>query len=308
MKRTMVGTSVAVVLFGASAMPIPASADQISSTRDQVRTLEAAVVSGATQIRQLTLVYDQDSLQASTLAQQVTADETRLAELQSQVSDSRTALREDAIMSYTGGAAAGPPAPLGGVSDPSVRAEYLDVAAGDLSDAVDQYRTQERLLAAAEQVLAHQQQAAQNAAIATSAARQAALVAAGQEQGQLGVLQAKLVQLEAAAALAAADSRTQGQPVGGGMLSTVRNLVSGGGAGGVWLQLRECESGNNYRANTGNGFYGAYQFSESTWRNLGYPGRADLEPPAMQDQGAMRLQQEGGWGQWPACSAALGLH
>ena len=40
---------------------------------------------------------------------------------------------------------------------------------------------------------------------------------------------------------------------------------------------------------------------------LGYPGRPDLEPPAMQDQAAMRLQAESGWGQWPACSAALGL-
>jgi hypothetical protein len=82
---------------------------------------------------------------------------------------------------------------------------------------------------------------------------------------------------------------------------------SAGGAGGVWLQLRECESGDNYAENSGNGYYGAYQFSEATWTGLGYPGRPDLEPPAMQDQAAMRLQAEYGWGQWPACSAALGL-
>lgn len=306
----MVGISVAVVLSGASVLPLPASADQISSTRDQVRVLEAAVISGAAQIRQITLTYDQDSLQASTLAQQVTSDEVRLAALQSQVSDSRAALREDAIVSYTGGAAAGPAASMAGVSDPSVRAEYLDVAAGNISDAVDRYRTEERLLEAAEQVLVHQQQAAQSAAIATAAARHAALVAAGQVQDQLGVLQSKLVELEAAAALAAQfrPAPIQGLPVGGGMVATVRNIVSGGGAGGVWLQLRECESGDNYRANTGNGFYGAYQFSQSTWQNLGYQGRPDLEPPAMQDQAAMRLQSERGWGQWPACSAALGLH
>ena len=80
-----------------------------------------------------------------------------------------------------------------------------------------------------------------------------------------------------------------------------------GGAGGVWLQLRECESGDDYQANTGNGYYGAYQFSPQTWTNLGYPGRPDLEPPAMQDAAAQKLQAESGWGQWPACSAALGL-
>jgi hypothetical protein len=77
--------------------------------------------------------------------------------------------------------------------------------------------------------------------------------------------------------------------------------------GGVWLELRECESGDNYQANTGNGYYGAYQFSAATWSGLGYPGRADLEPYWVQDEAAQRLQATGGWGQWPACSAALGL-
>jgi hypothetical protein len=75
----------------------------------------------------------------------------------------------------------------------------------------------------------------------------------------------------------------------------------------VWLQLRQCESSDNYAENTGNGFFGAYQFSQATWTGLGYPGRPDQEPPAMQDEAAMRLQAEAGWGQWPACSAALGL-
>jgi hypothetical protein len=71
--------------------------------------------------------------------------------------------------------------------------------------------------------------------------------------------------------------------------------------------LRECESSDNYQANTGNGFYGAYQFSQQTWTDLGYSGRPDLAPPSMQDQAAMKLQAESGWGQWPACAAALGL-
>ncbi len=81
----------------------------------------------------------------------------------------------------------------------------------------------------------------------------------------------------------------------------------GGHAGGVWLQLRQCESGDNYAENTGNGYYGAYQFSQSTWSGLGYPGRPDQESPAMQDAAAMKLQAQAGWGQWPTCSAALGL-
>ena len=82
---------------------------------------------------------------------------------------------------------------------------------------------------------------------------------------------------------------------------------SGSGSGGVWLRLRQCESGDDYQANTGNGFFGAYQFSQQTWTDLGYPGRPDLDPAAMQDAAAQKLQAESGWGQWPACSAALGL-
>ena len=78
-------------------------------------------------------------------------------------------------------------------------------------------------------------------------------------------------------------------------------------ASGVWLELRECESGDNYQENTGNGYYGAYQFSWATWNSLGYPGRPDLEPYWVQDDAAEQLQAEYGWGQWPACSAALGL-
>jgi hypothetical protein len=84
-------------------------------------------------------------------------------------------------------------------------------------------------------------------------------------------------------------------------------VVAAPPAGGVWLELRECESGDNYQADTGNGYYGAYQFSWSTWNDMGYPGRPDEEPYWMQDQAAQRLEVSQGWGQWPSCSAALGL-
>ena len=75
-----------------------------------------------------------------------------------------------------------------------------------------------------------------------------------------------------------------------------------------FARLRQCESGGNYRANTGNGFYGAYQFTLQTWRSMGtgfaYPHHA---PPAVQDDAAQRLQARAGWGQWPHCSRQLGL-
>ena len=76
---------------------------------------------------------------------------------------------------------------------------------------------------------------------------------------------------------------------------------------GVWAELRQCESNGNYADNTGNGYYGAYQFSLSTWQGLGYSGLPSAAAPAVQDQAAQRLEARDGWFQWPQCARALGL-
>lgn len=75
----------------------------------------------------------------------------------------------------------------------------------------------------------------------------------------------------------------------------------GGGGGGNWAAVRQCESGGNYSANTGNGYYGAYQFSASTWHSLGYSGLPSNAPPSVQDQAAQQLAARSGMGQWPVC-------
>lgn len=315
----MVGILVAVVSLCAPALVIaaPAGADSIGSTQDQLTALEAQVSAGATRIHTLTMAYDQANLESSALSQEVLADELQIGHLQQKVSGSKVALQRQAILSYTGGATPEFGAPMTGSSDPSVRAEYLQVAAGDIAQAVDQYRTQEDQMATAESNLARQERQSQAAASAVDSARQSALNQAAAEQAELQVLEGRLNQLVEAAAIASQERAapvTQGLPVGNGLVAVVQTLVAPsspygpGNAGGEWLQLRECESGDNYRADTGNGYYGAYQFSESTWSDLGFPGRPDLESPGMQDAAAMKLQQEAGWGQWPACSAALGLH
>jgi hypothetical protein len=77
--------------------------------------------------------------------------------------------------------------------------------------------------------------------------------------------------------------------------------------GGVWSQLRSCESGGNYRDDTGNGYYGAYQFALSTWRGLQLGGLPSSASPEIQDAAAVRLQKLDGWGPWPRCSGALGM-
>ena len=71
--------------------------------------------------------------------------------------------------------------------------------------------------------------------------------------------------------------------------------------------LRACESGGSYRANTGNGYYGAYQFSAATWQSLGYRGLPNAAAPEVQDEAALRLASIEGWSHWPACARSLGL-
>ncbi|MDQ4130091.1 MAG: transglycosylase family protein [Actinomycetota bacterium] len=74
-----------------------------------------------------------------------------------------------------------------------------------------------------------------------------------------------------------------------------------------FARLRDCESGGDYAADSGNGYYGAYQFSLSTWRSLGYHGYPHENPPWVQDEAARRLQAAEGWDPWPYCADRLGL-
>lgn len=75
----------------------------------------------------------------------------------------------------------------------------------------------------------------------------------------------------------------------------------------VWSQLAQCESGGDPTTNTGNGYYGMYQFTLSTWQSVGGSGLPSEASAAEQTMRAQILQQRAGWGQWPHCAAQLGL-
>jgi hypothetical protein len=75
-----------------------------------------------------------------------------------------------------------------------------------------------------------------------------------------------------------------------------------------WSRLRQCESGGSYSINTGNGYYGAYQFDLRTWQGLGYSGLPSNASSATQDAAAYQLQAQRGWSPWPSCSRQLGLY
>jgi resuscitation-promoting factor RpfB len=78
--------------------------------------------------------------------------------------------------------------------------------------------------------------------------------------------------------------------------------------GGVWDQLAECESGGNWSINTGNGYYGGLQFSLGTWQAYGGSGYPHENSKAEQIRIATKVRDaRGGYGDWPACAAKLGL-
>jgi uncharacterized protein YabE (DUF348 family) len=81
--------------------------------------------------------------------------------------------------------------------------------------------------------------------------------------------------------------------------------------GSVWDSLAQCESGGNWSINTGNGFYGGLQFTRSTWLAYGggqYAPTANLASREQQIAIASKVRDaRGGYGDWPACSAKLGL-
>lgn len=105
---------------------------------------------------------------------------------------------------------------------------------------------------------------------------------------------------KAAEAARLAKLRAKVANVGGGKLF-------GPATGDIWYQLRLCEAGNDYARNSGNGYYGAYQFSISSWGSYGGYSRPDLAPPAVQDAKAQATQAARGWTPWPACARRLGL-
>jgi hypothetical protein len=70
--------------------------------------------------------------------------------------------------------------------------------------------------------------------------------------------------------------------------------------------IRQHESGDNYSTDTGNGYYGAYQDSLSTWQSHGGTGLPNDAPPAVQDQINYDIWLTGGWGQW-STAAGCGL-
>jgi hypothetical protein len=76
-----------------------------------------------------------------------------------------------------------------------------------------------------------------------------------------------------------------------------------------WDRLAQCESSGNWRANTGNGYYGGLQFSQRTWTAFGgksYASTANRATRSQQIAIAEKVLRVQGWKAWPTCSRRIG--
>jgi resuscitation-promoting factor RpfB len=138
--------------------------------------------------------------------------------------------------------------------------------------------------------------------IGTSAIRQAGSPGKQIVTYQIKLVNGKEVARKAIQKVVVVQPVTQIMAVGTAQLSTTLQ---------EWLyKLRQCESGGNYQDNTGNGYYGAYQFSLGTWESLGYSGLPSSSAPSTQDQAIIRNTLRSGGGlasQNPGCYYSTGI-
>ncbi|ONM50389.1 resuscitation-promoting factor Rpf1 domain-containing protein [Nocardia donostiensis] len=101
--------------------------------------------------------------------------------------------------------------------------------------------------------------------------------------------------------------------VTGAMMGTAGVALAGNASAAPdsdWDRLAQCEAGGNWGINTGNGYHGGLQFSQSTWQSHGGSEYAPTANQASREQQiavAEKVLASQGWGAWPSCSAKLGL-
>ncbi len=285
--------------FAAALCPHPAGADPITDLQAKATAISQELVQQQLEVdtdqQQYSVVSARvaaDNQAIVQIGQQITRDQAETA--------ARTgAVRQQAIQSYMDygtGSTTDDGALFGGGQERTQEAsEYASIAVGNITTTVDQLRSAQAALQVHQAVLRRQQeqdrsdqeaQATDLSQADTSAAQLAALHS--QVTGQLATAvadQAAAQDAAAAAAVAAAQHKataSSDRSSAGGSQSTTG--PSGGsttpapvappapGAGlpdpalnGFLQCVIQRESGGDYSINTGNGYYGAFQFSQSTW-------------------------------------------
>ena len=100
---------------------------------------------------------------------------------------------------------------------------------------------------------------------------------------------------------------TRGRIVGFMMAGLIAVGTANAASASTWDRLALFESGGNWAINTGNGYGGGLQFTDSTWKAFGGKGQPENASRSEQIRVGEKVLDAQGWSAWPACSKKLGL-
>ena len=92
----------------------------------------------------------------------------------------------------------------------------------------------------------------------------------------------------------------------GALAATPLALAAGTASATDWDAIAQCESSGNWNTDTGNGYGGGLQFTNSTWKAFGGQGSPESASREEQIQVAEKVKDSQGMGAWPVCSKKAG--
>jgi hypothetical protein len=328
----MMGLSLVTAITATVVVPRgPVAADQVSDLQTKATQVAKDLVLQQLQVDTYQQQYGADVTKVQRDDAAIGATESQIQSDTGRVSRDRKRLQSEAVWAYIhlGGDANGTPTIFENQTVAPTRAQYEDVASGDITLTIDSIHIDENRLRAERATLAQQKaldQATTNQeASLTDAARkttaslaaqqseitgQLAVAVAQQQAAQAAAAQAavRAAQAKAAAAAAATPSRapvtTPTAPTGvtGPSTSTADPQLP------PFLQcVLQAESGGDYQAVSPDGQYmGGFQFSQQTWNEAaqlaGLPQLVGVPPneatPAQQDDCAIALYNADGEQPW----------
>jgi Transglycosylase-like domain len=335
----MVGLSLVTAITASVVVPPrPVAADQVSDLKAQAAQISQDLVLEQLQIGNYQQQYDvdiakvqQDEAEIASTQGQIQADVSRVAR-------DRKRLESEAVSAYVNldPEVNGTESMFENQQEEPTRAEYEEVASGDIDLTVDALHTDENGLraerATLEQQEAQDQATTNQEASAANAARQTEAQLSSKQSEITGELAAAVAQQQAAqAAAAAAAVRAAQAKAAAAAAATVResqpslpsqttsttstaqqvSVVSTSVADPSLPPFLQCvlqaESSGNYSAVSPGGTYmGGFQFSQATWNEAaqlaGMPQLINVPPneatPAEQDDLAIALYQADGEQPW----------
>jgi hypothetical protein len=333
----MVGLSLVAAITATVVVPRgPVAADQVSDLQAKATQVARDLVLQQLQVDTYQQQYGADLVKVQQDQAAIGSTENQISADTNRVARDRKRLQSEAVWAYIhlGGDAGGTSSIFENQTVAPTRAEYEDVASGDIALTIDAVHVDEGRLRAQRATLAQQeaqdQATTQQEGTLTDAARRtAASLQAQQSQitGQLAVAVAQQQAAQAAAAQAAIRS-AQAKAVATAAATTSRvssttstappaGPTTTAGTSGAstadpqlppFLQcVLQAESGGDYQVVSPNGDYmGGFQFSQGTWNEAaqlaGMPQLVNVPPneatPAQQDALAIALYNADGEQPW----------